>query len=260
MFQARDYSIFLPSPNAEKSFRALRWLDSAIKALFVILALLCLWNIGALVRLRLISNQDFGEISSITDDLSTRLIWVVAIALAGLVLYREWQAGVTTMGLLIPATLLLTLTMVPAVMSEVQPPLKEQTLRVVMFQCPPKAIVNDELLSIGRCDPRPIAEDDVLLAVSDPAVDSFTTIEASAGGQNTITYNLQGRGTYTVYFMFRFETVEQCKGSTILPRGDVFSSVNHRCVAYNGAVWQVHPHTTSSNQASGVHLIQVTLP
>ena len=260
MFQARDYSIFLPSPNAERSFRRLRRLDFLVRGLLGLLILLCVWNIASLAQLRMIDNQDFAEVTSITDDLSTHLIWIITPVTLGVILLREWLSGERTIGVIFPLGALLTVILVPAMMTEIQPALQDQTLRVVMNECPPKAVVNNQLSSIGRCEPRPIQEGDVLLAVSDPTDGSFTTLDAVAGGQNTITYGMSGRGTYTVYFMFKFDDMEACEKSTIFPRGGLFDSANHQCIKHEGSVWQVVPHTTASNRPSGIHLVQVTIP
>lgn len=260
MFQTRDYSIFVPSPNAERSFRLIRWFDYAIRGLIALLVVLCIWNLYQLAQLRTIENQDLAAVSDIRDDLSTRLVWLVTLITAGVVLLREWHAGITTMGLLIPGTILLGLVLVPAVSTEIQPPLQQQTLRLVMAECPPKAIVNNELSSIGRCQPRALNEENVLLAVSNPADETFTTIEAVSVGQNTVTYTMEGRGTYTVYFMFGFADMDTCERSTILPRGQPFGSVKHQCILHNSAAWQVVPHTTSGTKPGGIHLIQVTVP
>lgn len=260
MFQARDLSIFLPSPNAERSFRRLRQLDILVNSLIGVLILLCLWNVAKLVQLRMVGVQDLAEVTSITDDLSTRLIWILTPATLGVILVREWLLGERSIGVIYPLAALLTIILVPAMMSEIQPPLQHQTLRVVMNECPPKAIVNDELSSMGRCNPRAIEEGDVMLALSDPAEGSFETIEPVGGGQNTITYGLNGRGTYNVYFMFRFDDMEACEQSTILRRGELFSQVKQQCIEHDGAAWSVIPHTTSSNMQSGIHLLQVTVP
>lgn len=260
MFQVRDYSVFLPSPNAKRAFRKLRILDFVVNGLIALLILICLWNIGRLAQLRLIDNQDLADVRSITDDLSTKLIWILTPVTLGVIAVREWMIGERTVGVIYPLAALLAVILVPAAMTEIQPPLQDQTLRVVMNECPPKSIVNDELSSIGRCAPRPIDDGDVLLAVSDPANESFTTVEAVAGGQNTITYSLSGRGTYTVYFMFRFDDTSACERSTILQRGEAFSSVNYQCIEYNGEIWKVMPHSTAANQPSGIHLIEVLVP
>lgn len=260
MFQARDYSIFLPSPNAERSFRKLRRLDYLVNGLIGVLIALCLWNIASLVELRLVQNQDLGQVSSITDDLSTQLIWILTPATLGVIVVREWLIGERTIGVIYPLAALLTVILVPAMMTEIQPPLQDQTLRVVMSECPPKAIVNNQLSSIGRCEPRPIPSDGVMLAVSDPADGSFAAVEAVGGGQNTVTYSLSGRGIYTVYFMFAFDDMETCERSTIFPRGGVFGSGNHRCMEHDGSVWMVVPHTTAGNKPSGINLVQVTIP
>lgn len=260
MFQVRDYSVFLPSPNAERAFRKLRILDFVVNGLIGLLILLCLWNIGRLAQLRMVDNQDLADVRSITDDLSTRLIWILTPVTLGVVAVREWLIGERTIGVIYPLAALLAVILVPAAMTEIQPPLQDQTLRVVMNECPPKAIVNDSLSSIGRCTPRPINDGDVMLAVSDPTHESFTTIDAVAGGQNTITYGLSGRGTYTVYFMFRFDDTNVCERSTILQRGMTFSQANYQCIEHNNQVWKVVPHTTAANQPSGIHLIQVAVP
>lgn len=260
MFQARDYSIFLPSPNAERSFRRLRRLDFVVNGLIGLLIVLCLWNVLKLAQLRMIEPQDLGEVSSITDDLSTRLIWIVTPITLGLIILREWLIGERTAGVIYPLAALLAVILVPAAMTEIQPPLEDQTLRVVMNECPPKAIVNDQLSSIGRCDPRPLDDGDVMVAVSDPTDESFTTLDAVSVGQNTATYTFSGRGTYTVYFMFRFDDTNLCERSTILPRGGAFSSANHQCIEHNNSVWKVIPHTTAANKPSGIHLVQVTVP
>lgn len=260
MFQVRDYSVFLPSPNAERAFRKLRILDFVVNGLIALLVLLCLWNIGTLAQLRLIDNQDLGDVRSITDDLSTRLIWIITPVTLGVIIAREWLIGERSIGLIYPLAALLTVVLIPAAMTEIQPPLEDKTLRVVMSECPPKAIVNDRLSSIGRCTPRPIKDGDVMLAVSDPADGSFTTIDAAAGGQNTIAYTFSGRGTYTVYFMFRFDDMDACERSTILHRGAAFSSVNYQCIEHDNAYWKVMPHTTAANTSSGIHLVQVAVP
>lgn len=260
MFQVRDYSVFLPSPNADRAFKRLRHLDFVVNGLIALLVLLCLWNIGKLAQLRMIDNQDLADVRGITDDVSTRLIWILTPVTLGVIVLREWLIGERSIGIIYPLAALLTVILVPAAMTEIQPPLQNQTLRVVINECPPKAIVNDELSSIGRCTPRPINDGDVMLAVSDPSEGTFNTVDAVAGGQNTITYSLNGRGTYTVYFMFRYADSATCERSTILPRGEPFSSVNYQCIEQNGDVWKVMPHTTAANKPSGIHLIQVAVP
>lgn len=260
MFQVRDYSIFMPSPNADRAFRRLRRLDFLVNGLIIILGLLCIVNIGKLVELNLIQNQDLADVSSITDDFSTKLIWILTPATLGVLAIREYMIGERTMGVIYPLTALLAVILIPAAMTEIQPPLEDQTLRVVLNECPPKAIVNDELSSIGRCVPRAINDGDVMLAVSDPTNGSLNTVDPVAGGQNTITYSLSGRGTYTVYFMFKYNDMYACEQSTILPRGGAFSSVNYQCIVSNDAIWKVMPHTTSANTSSGIHLIEVMVP
>lgn len=260
MFQVRDYSVFLPSPNAERQFRLQRLLDLVIRGLIVVLIALCVWNIATLVQLRNISSQDLADVRSITDDLSTRLIWMVTLLTIALIAAREWLAGISTSGLLIPLSILLTFVLVPAAMTEIQPPLQDQTLRVVMNECPPKAIVNDRLSSMGRCNPRAIHDGDVLLAGSNPAEGTFETIDASGGGQNTIAFTMAGRGEYTVYFMFQFDDMAACENGAIFPRNESFSASNYHCVQHDGHAWMVMPHTTAGNMPSGIHLIQVAMP
>lgn len=260
MFQVRDYSVFLPSPNAERQFRKLRRLDFVVNSLLALLIALSIWNIATLVQMRLISNQDLADVRSITDDLSTHLIWILTLVTLGVILLREWLVGERTVGIVYPLTALLAIGLVPAAMSEIQPALQDQTLRVVMNECPPKAIVNNTLSSIGRCVPREIREGDVLLAVTDPTEGDIKTLDPVSGGQNTIAFTMSGRGTYTVYFMFRFEDVSACTNGMIFPRGMAANEANYQCVNYDGAAWMVMPHTTASNQPSGVHLIQVAMP
>ena len=261
MFQVRDYSVFLPSPNANRVFDRVRRLDVVIRVLIAALIVACLWNIAVLVQLRLIENQDLSSVRSITNDLSTHLVWILALATVVVIGLREWISGdATTISLMIPLSILLGLVLVPAAMSEMQPVLQDQTLRVVMNECPPKAIVNGELSSLGRCTPREIAPGDVLLASSDPTEGSFATIDPASGGQNTIAFSMQGRGTYTVYFMFRFEDMEACHHQVIFPRGGSWPGTQHTCMEYQGSVWLVMPHTTSANSPSGIHLIEVPIP
>ena len=261
MFQVRDYSVFLPSPNANRAFTRVRRLDLAIRLLIGALVIACIWNIGVLIQLRLIENQDLASVRSISNDISTHLVWMLTLATVITLGVREWLAGdTTTISLMIPLSVLLGLVLVPAAMTEIQPALQDQTLRVVMNTCPPKAIVNGELSSMGRCVPREIGEGDVLLASSDPTQGSFKTIDPVSGGQNTIAFTMQGRGTYTVYFMFRYDDMEKCQNEVIFPRGERWPGTRHTCMEYQGSAWLVMPKTTSSNHPSGIHLIEVALP
>lgn len=261
MFQVRDYSVFLPSPNANRVFHRVRQLDILIRVLIGALILACLWNIGVLVQLRLIENQDLANVRSISNDLSTHLVWILALATVMVLGLREWISGdATTISLMIPLSILLGLVLVPAAMSEMQPVLQDQTLRVVINECPPKSIVNGELSSMGRCVPREIGEGDVLLATSDPTSGSFRTVDPASGGQNTIAFSMQGRGTYTVYFMFRFDDMETCEHQVIFPRSGTWPGMQHTCMEYQGSAWLVMPHTTSANSPSGIHLIEVPVP
>lgn len=261
MFQVRDYSLFMPSPNADRAFKRLHRFDLLVKVLFAALIAVCLWNIGVLIQLRLIPNQDLADVRSISSDLSTRLVWILTLMTLGAIVLREWTSGgATAITMLIPLSILLGLVLVPAAMSEIQPPLQDQTLRVVMNDCPPKAIVNGRLSSMGRCTPHAIADVDVLLAVSDPAGESFRTIPPASGGQNTIAFTMQGRGTYTVYFMFRSDDMQACEHQIVMHRNGELPEDRQACVEYDGAAWLVMPHTTSSNLPSGIHLIEVAVP
>lgn len=260
MFRVRDYSIFTESPNAAKSFRNLRKMDYMVNTALIILGILSLWNIGKLVRLRLIDNQDLAAVEDIIADPSTRMIWWLSIATLGMIAYREFTFGERSIGLVYPLTILLAILLVPAMNSEIQLPLKEHTLRIVMQECPPKAIVNNELTSMARCDPHEIADGDVLLATSNPAEGSFETLDPVSTGQNAIGFNMQGRGTYTVYFMFKQEDQAACERAILFPRNGEANPGELECVSALGQTWLVWPHTTSANSTSGIHLINVTIP
>lgn len=260
MFRVRDYSLFMPSPNADRSFRALRRLDYMVNAALGILTVLCLWNIGRLVQLRLISNQDLLAVKDIIAEPSTKLIWMLSLATLGLIVAREWTFGERSIGLVYPLVALLAILLVPAMMSEIQPALKDQTLRVVMQECPPKAIVDNQLTHISRCGPHAITEGDVLLATSNPAEGEFATIEPISGGQNTIAYTMSGRGTYTVYFMFQQDDMAACERALVFPLNGEAEAGMYQCVVAFNDSWLVMPHTTSANSPSGIHLVNVTLP
>lgn len=260
MFRVRDYSIFTESPNAARTFRGLRRMDYMVNTALIILGILCLWNIGKLVQIRLIENQDLASVSDIIRDPSTRLIWLLSIGTLGLIAVRECTFGERSIGLVYPLTILLAMLLVPAMMSEIQPALKDQTLRIVMQECPPKAIVNNQLSSMARCDPHQIAEGDVLLATSNPAEGSFATLDPVSGGQNAIGFTMTGRGTYTVYFMFRQEDMASCERAMLFPRNSEAKSGTLDCVSAYGKTWLVWPHSTSANSPSGIHLVNVTIP
>lgn len=260
MFQARDYSIFLPSPNAARAFRKLRRLDLLIYALLTLLAILCIWNTASLVQLRTVGNQDLADVSDIADDLSTRLIWIITPITLALVILRVFISGERSFYLMYPLGALLTIALVPAVMTEIQPPVYEKTLRVILHECPPKAVANDELVSIGRCDPLPIDDDTVLLATSDPTEGSFETYPPGAVGQNSISFYLEGRGSYTVYLMFEYDDMETCTATTIFPRAGQYSSDNYDCIRYNHMVWKVIPREIVLNQSAGMELLTVYVP
>jgi hypothetical protein len=260
MFQVRDYSLFAPSPNAERTFRALRRMDYMVNTAIGVLLVLCAWNMVTLVQLRLISNQDLAGVSDIISEPSTKLIWLVALATLGLIVAREWYFGERSIGVVYPLVALLAILLVPAMMSEIQPALRDQTLRIVMSECPPKAIVNGQLETISRCSPHAINEGDVLLATSNPAEGAFETLDPVAGGQNTIAFTMSGRGTYTVYFMFRQDDMAACEGAMLFPRSGVAEAGALQCVESDGVAWLVLPHTTSANSPSGIHLVNVTLP
>lgn len=260
MFQVRDYSLFSPSPNAARTFRALRRMDYMVNTALGVLLVLCGWNVFTLVQFRLIRNQDLAGVSDIMAEPSTKLIWLVALATLGLIVAREWWFGERSIGVVYPLTALLAILLVPAMMSEIQPALRDQTLRVVMSECPPKAVVNGELGTIARCTPHAINNGDVLLATSNPAEGAFETLDPVSGGQNTIAFTMSGRGTYTVYFMFRQEDMAACKQAMLFPLiGEAKAGVL-QCVMENGEAWLVLPHTTSANSPSGIHLVNVTLP
>ncbi len=260
MFQVRDYSLFTPSPNAERTFRALRRMDYMVNTAIGVLLVLCVWNMITLVKLRLISNQDLAGVSDIIDEPSTKLIWLVSLATLGLIVAREWQFGERSIGVVYPLAALLAILLVPAMMSEIQPALRDQTLRIVMSECPPKAIVNGQLETIARCTPHAINDGDVLLATSNPAEGVFETLDPVSGGQNTIAFTMSGRGTYTVYFMFRQEDMAACQQAMLFHRNAPAETGVYQCVESDGAAWLVMPHTTSANSPSGIHLVNVTLP
>lgn len=260
MFQVRDYSLFAPSPNAERTFRALRRMDYMVNTAIGVLLVLCVWNMVTLVQLRLISNQDLAGVSDIIDEPSTKLIWLVSLATLGLIVAREWYFGERSIGVVYPLVALLAILLVPAMMSEIQPALRDQTLRIVMSECPPKAIVNGQLETIARCSPHAINDGDVLLATSNPAEGEFKTLDPVSGGQNTIAFTMSGRGTYTVYFMFRQHDMAACERAMLFPRSEAAEAGVLQCVESDGVAWLVLPHTTSANSPSGVHLVNVTLP
>lgn len=260
MFRVRDYSLFTPSPNAARSFRALRRMDIAVNSALGLLTVLCIWNIGRLVQLRLISNQDLSGVTDIIDEPSTRLIWVISSATLGMIVAREWLWGERSIGVIYPLAALLAILLVPAMMSEIQPALRDQTLRIVMNECPPKAIVDYRLSNAARCDPHAIAEGDVLLATSNPAEGEFVTLDPVSGGQNTIAFTISGRGTYTVYFMFRQDDMAACEKAMLFPHYAEAEVGHNSCVTAFDDVWLVMPHTTSANSPSGIHLVNVTVP
>ncbi len=260
MFRVRDYSLFTPSPNAARSFRALRRMDFAVNSALIVLTLLCLWNIGRLVQLRLISNQELSAVTDIIDEPSTKLIWVLSTATLGMIVAREWIWGERSIGVIYPLAALLAILLVPAMMSEIQPALRDQTLRIVMNECPPKAIVNNQLSSAAPCFPHAIADGDVLLATSDPAAGAFATLDPVSGGQNTIAFSMSGRGTYTVYFMFLQEDMAACEKAMLFPHTGQAGTEPNSCVEAFDQAWLVMPHTTSANSPSGIHLVNVTVP
>ncbi|MCA9834256.1 MAG: hypothetical protein KC435_09935 [Thermomicrobiales bacterium] len=257
MFRVRDYSLFMPSPNAQRAYARLRRLDVLINGLIALLVVTALWNIGKLVQLRLISNQDFASISNISDDFSSRLIWVLVPITLGLVGYREWLSGEHSMGLIYPLGALLAIVLMPSAMAEMQPALVDHTLRIVMLECPAKEVVNGELKSVAACDPFEIGDGTVLMATSNPLEGGFETIAASSGGQNTITFTMSGRGTYTVYFMFRTESMAACQQELIFPKAGSLDDAPHDCVEVEGTTYLVMPYVTSGTSVSGIHLIRV---
>ena len=260
MFRVRDYSIFTESPNAARTFRGLRRMDYMVNTSLIILGILCLWNIGKLVQLRLIENQDLAAVGDIIDDPSTKIIWLLSLGTLGLIAWREIAFGERSIGLVYPLTILLAVLLIPAMNSEIQLPLQDHVLRIVMQECPPKAIVNNELTSMARCDPHEIADGDVLLATSNPAQGPFETLDPVTAGQNTIGFAMQGRGTYTVYFMFRQADEAACSKAILFARNTEAEPGSLDCVSAYGQTWLVWPHTTSANSPSGIHLVNVTGP
>lgn len=260
MFRVRDYSLFTPSPNAARSFRALRRMDIAVNSALILLALLSVWNIGRLVQLRLISNQDLSAVSDIIDEPSTKLIWALSIATLGLIVAREWVWGERSIGVIYPLAALLAILLVPAMMSEIQPALRDQTLRIVLNECPPKAIVNNQLSHAAPCYPHEIADGELLLATTNPTEGDFATIDPVSGGQNTIAFTMSGRGTYTVYFMFRQDDMAACERALLFPQSGEAVVGQNACVNAFDETWLVMPHTTSANSPSGIHLVTVTVP
>lgn len=260
MFQVRDTSIFTPSPNAERTFRLLRRMDYMVNTALGVLLVLCIWNIGTLVQFRMIDNQDLASVSDIMDESSTRLIWMVSVATLGLIVAREWMFGERSIGVIYPLAGLLAILLVPAMMSEIQPVLRDQTLRIVMSECPPKAIVNNELATISRCEPYQIGDGEVMMATSNPAEGSFETIDPISGGQNTIAYSMRGRGTYTVYFMFRQDDMAACEKTMLFSQTGMAKAGANTCVEDNGVVWLILPHSTNASSPSGIHLVHVALP
>lgn len=260
MFRVRDYSIFTESPNAARSFRGLQRMDYMVNTALIILCVMCVWNIGQLVQIRMTTNQDLASISDIIQDPSTRIIWLLSIGTLGMIAVREYSFGERSIGLVYPLTILLAILLIPATMSEIQPALQEHSLRFVVHECPPKAIVNNELASVARCDPHQIADGDVLLATSNPASGTFETLDPVSGGQNTIGFTMQGRGTYTVYVMLRQDDIATCEKAMFFHQNNQASIGELDCVSAHDEIWLVLPHTTNAQSASGIHLINVTIP
>jgi hypothetical protein len=71
---------------------------------------------------------------------------------------------------------------------------------------------------------------------------------------------MSGRGTYTVYFMFRQHDMAACEQAMLFHRNDAAKAGVLQCVESDGMAWLVMPHTTSANSPSGIHLVNVTLP
>lgn len=259
MFRVRDYSLFRPSPNAKRAFARLRALDMVIRGLLIVLAIAACWNIVALVRLRMIQNQDFTAIKDIANDPSSWLIWILVPTTLGVIAFREWLSGEHSLGIMYPLGALLAVVVMPAAMIEMQPRLVDHTLRMTMMECPAKAIVNGEVASMLACGPVAIDEDRLLMATSDPGEGEFETIPPAAGGQNTITFQMQGRGTYTVYFMFRQDDMAACSRELVFSTSGILADAPHECVMYNGHSWLVMPYVTSGSSVSGIHLVRVRM-
>ena len=260
MYQVRDYSIFLPSPNAKRAFARLRVLDFAINGLIALMIPVAIWNIWKLVQLRAIQHQDFAAITDLRHDLSTRLIWGLAAITLVLVLTREWMSGDHTMGVIYPLGALLFLAILPTAMAEMQPRLIDHTMQIVMRECPPKTVVNGTLTSVVGCKPLAVDDGDILLATSNPVDGQFATIDAVGGGQNTMTFHVAGRGTYTVYFMFQQDSMASCQQELIFPNWGSLADASRTCMEYAGATWLVMPHTTSGYDISTISLVRVGNP
>lgn len=257
MFQVRDYSVFMPSPNAQRAYAKLRHLDLLINGMIALLAIIAVWNITKLVQLRMISNQDFASISDISDNLSSKLIWVLVPIVLALIGYREWLSGEHSMGLIYPLGALLAIVLMPTAMAEMQPALVDHTLRIVMLECPAKEVVSGELKSVAACDPFEIGDGAVLMATSNPLDGAFETLDATGGGQNTITFTMSGRGTYTLYFMFRTDNMAACQHELIFPKAGSLDEAPHDCLDVNGTTYLVMPYVTSGTSVSGIHLIRL---
>ena len=257
MFHIRDYSLFSPSPGAPRVYARVRQLDIAIRCLFAALLLASIWNISQLVQMRLVQNQDFASIRDIADDPSTRVIWILVPVTLVAIGWRERISGDLGLGLIYPLGALLAIVLIPAAMTEIQPKLIEHPLHLTVMQCPARQVVNGELRSVAGCDPLQITDGDVLLATANPLDGAYDTLTPTGGGQNTIAFTVQGRGTYTLYFMFRSDSMEACARELVFPKSGSLADAPHTCVERDGTAYLVMPYTTSGTSVSGINLIRV---
>lgn len=258
MFQVRDLTIFQASPNARRSFQLLRRLDFVVNLLLGTLFGLCIWNVIVLIRIRATTNQDFVDILNITDHPSTWLIWLASAVTVAVIGFREYRYGERSAGLLYPATAILFVLLVPAMMTELQPVLEQQVLRVVRSECPPKNVVNGEVRIPRLCEPVPIDEGEIQLALANPLEREVTLAPLQRQAQNTAIWTVEGRGTYTVYFMIRQPDMATCEHAVLFNQYVGFdASRKNACIDWNDAVWLVIPHTTSANSISTVPLVSV---
>lgn len=262
MFHVRDLSIFVPSPNASGSFRRLRQLDIVVNVLLGVLAVLVAFNVMALVRLRAINSQDFAEIRGITDDLSTRLIWVVSVLTVAVIAWREIHYGERTAGLMYPIVGILFVLLVPAMMTEIEPPLESHLLRVIRTECAPENMgADNKVARPGQCDPVPVKEGDILLASADPRDGDVHLIPLENASQNVAAFSFEGRGRYFVYFMIQYPDVEACENAVLFHHHyGMIPGHRNSCMQWNDAAWMVIPHETSANSITSVPLVSHTVP
>lgn len=261
MFHVRDYSIFSASPNAPRSFSQLRRMDMAINGLLLMLAFLCAWNIGNLVELRAIEVQDLKDVRSITDSVSTRLIWGISALTLVLIGWREWRVGERTIGLVYPLMGVLTALLVPAMMTEIQPTLDDHTVRIVMYNCDRERLVNGNSPPLRYCEPHEIHPGEIQLANANPITREFDLVEQVSGGQNAIGWNMRGRGQYNVYVMINQPDMDTCQQRTVfsLDQG-ILDPPHYTCAEIDGKTWMVWPQPAGRGTLAGLHLVEVQEP